>query len=86
VRLPGDIGLWARGAAAAFVTAVVAIALLSAGREANEAEAISKQAIAIDPLEAELARCRSISDPAAVDAACRQAWADQRARFFGVKP
>jgi len=86
VKLPGDIGLWARGAAALFVAAVVIVGALGAGREADEPDAISKQAVAVDPLEAELARCRSISDPAAVDAACRQAWADQRARFFGVKP
>jgi len=69
-----------------FVAVVIIVAALGAGREADVAEAISKQAIAVDPLQAELARCRSISDPAKVDAACRQAWADQRARFFGVKP
>lgn len=37
-----------------------------------------------DPLSAELARCRAITDPAAVDNACRAAWAENRRLFLGI--
>lgn len=36
----------------------------------------------IDPLRAELRRCRSIGQAAASDTRCLRAWAEQRSRFF----
>jgi conjugative transfer region protein TrbK len=36
----------------------------------------------IDPLRAELRRCRSIGQAAASDQLCMRAWAEQRSRFF----
>src|SRR3546814_7182540 len=36
----------------------------------------------IDPLRAELRRCRSIGQAAASDTLCLRAWAEQRSRFF----
>lgn len=44
---------------------------------------IAPDADAADPHQAELARCRALTDPAAIDEACRRAWAERRARFFG---
>jgi conjugative transfer region protein TrbK len=39
---------------------------------------------AVDPLSAELARCRQIAQPKDVDDACRTAWAEVRQRFFAI--
>ena len=36
-----------------------------------------------DPLATELARCRALTNPETIDEACRRAWAERRARFFG---
>jgi conjugative transfer region protein TrbK len=36
-----------------------------------------------DPLSAELARCKALGDAAVDDAACKEAWAKSRDRFFG---
>lgn len=36
-----------------------------------------------DPLAAELARCKALGDAAVDDAACKEAWAKGRERFFG---
>jgi conjugative transfer region protein TrbK len=36
-----------------------------------------------DPLAAEIARCKALGDAAVDDAACKEAWAKSRERFFG---
>ena len=54
-------------------------------REAMRVVTIAPDADAVDPLGAELARCRALTDPASIDEACRRAWAERRARFFGAE-
>ncbi len=79
----GDIQLWVRLGAAAFVTLAVTAAAIDARRDGREQ---TRPALATadsnHPLAAELSRCGAITDPALVDDACRQAWAERRARFF----
>lgn len=41
------------------------------------------EAVEVDPLRAELDRCRSLA-PDAEDAACDAAWDDHRRRFLGL--
>ena len=55
-----------------------------AGRQHRET-AVSAPAISTDPLSTELVRCRDEGAAAADDGACREAWAKNRARFFGWK-
>lgn len=60
--------------------AVIAGAILSGRYHRQLAPATSP-----DPLSAELARCRDEGAAAADDGACKEAWAKNRARFFGWK-
>lgn len=62
--------------------ALAAIAGAVAVSQHREVE-ITAPATSADPLSAELVRCRDEGAAAANDAACRQAWAKNRARFFG---
>jgi conjugative transfer region protein TrbK len=71
--------------------ALVAGAVLATGvrlaGEDSAGEATTKlhaPVLPADPLSAELARCRAITDPAAVDDACRAAWAENRRRFLNL--
>jgi conjugative transfer region protein TrbK len=66
------------GALAAFFAAVEL-----ANTVAPETPAVSP--VKDDPLQAELARCRSITpEDLDTDTACRAAWSEQRRRFFGL--
>lgn len=51
---------------------------------ARESVTIYPRTYPLDPLSAELARCKAITDPAAVDDACRAAWAENRRQFLGL--
>lgn len=75
------------------IVRVIAVALLAGsafacavevgrlGREPDpSATSTSENA---DPLAAELARCKALGDAAVDDAACKEAWAKSRDRFFG---
>ncbi len=78
------------GALAFAVLAIVLAAVQldrGSGRDgsAKQVMTIAPDADAVDPLAVELARCRALTDPAAIDEACRRAWADRRARFFGAE-
>ena len=53
-----------------------------AGRQ-HQQTAGSAPATSTDPRGAELVRCRDEGAVAANDTACREAWAKNRARFFG---
>ncbi len=78
-----DIALVVRFAALAFAVLAVCFAAAELDREeAAVTVAAAAASEAADPVAAELARCRAISDPAQVDDACRRAWAVRRARFF----
>ena len=84
-----DTAVLVRFGALAF--AVLAILLTAvqldrgAGRDGSvgSVASVAPAELAVEPLAAELARCRALTDPAAVDEACRRAWAERRARFFG---
>ena len=73
--------------------AVIAITLAAiqldreSGREGSAAPVVTLAPgpDAADLLSAELTRCRALTDPAAIDEACRRAWAERRARFFGAE-
>ena len=78
------------GALAFAVLAIVLAAVQldrGTGRDGSAVSAltIGPKVDAVDPLAAELARCRALTDPAAIDEACRRAWAERRARFFGAE-
>lgn len=76
------------GALAFAVLAIVLAAVQLDRGSARNASAervvtVAPDADAVDPLAAELTRCRELTDPATVDEACHRAWAERRARFFG---
>lgn len=73
----------------AFAGFAIAIAIVQLDRENDQDRAalevvkVAPDEDATDPLAAELARCRALTDPEAIDEACRHAWAERRTRFFG---
>jgi conjugative transfer region protein TrbK len=83
VTLNAGIAPVIRFAALAFAVLAVCFAAAELDREEPTlAVPAATASEAADPVAAELARCRAISDPAQVDDACRRAWAERRARFF----
>ena len=74
-----DSALLVRFGALAFAVLAIVLAAVQldreAGRDGSGVEVVSAVAdeAAADPLGAELARCRALTDPAQVDAACRRA-------------
>lgn len=77
------IGTIARIGAAGFVVTALALSLV----QLNEPASTTTQTVVvasdeIDPLRAELRRCRSSGQVAASDTRCLRAWAEQRSRFF----
>jgi conjugative transfer region protein TrbK len=73
----------ARIGAAGFVVTALALSIV----QLNEPTSTATQTVfvaddKIDPLRAELRRCRSIGQAAASDTRCLRAWAEQRSRFF----
>lgn len=87
-----DTSLLVRFGALAFAVLAIVLAAVQLDREtgragiAVEVVTVAPNEAAADPLGAELARCREFTDPAQVDEACRLAWAERRARFFGQEP
>jgi conjugative transfer region protein TrbK len=79
---PHDVaGLLLRAATLAFGAAVIALAV-NQSRHADD-NAVLPAAVLVDPLAAELARCRTITpEQNAADDTCRRAWAESRRRFF----
>jgi conjugative transfer region protein TrbK len=78
-----NTGTIARIGAAGFVVTALALSIV----QLNEPTTPVTQTVfvaddEIDPLRAELRRCRSIGQPAASDTRCLRAWAEQRSRFF----
>lgn len=80
-------GTIARIGAAGFVVTALALSIV----QLNEPASAVTQTVFVaddelDPLRAELRRCRSIGQAAASDTLCLRAWAEQRSRFFmGVR-
>ncbi|EHS52610.1 hypothetical protein PDO_1370 [Rhizobium sp. PDO1-076] len=52
--------------------------------DANDAKGSSIGRPGGEPVNTWLARCRDLGMAAAVDAACRKAWAENRRRFFAT--
>lgn len=86
-----DATLFVRFGAVAFAVLAILLAAVQLNREtgrdgsAASVVIVARHADAVDPLSAELARCRALTDPAAIDEACRRAWSERRARFFGTE-
>lgn len=84
-----DTALLVRFGALAFAVLAIVLAAVQLDREGGrdggvvEVAEVAPDEGATDPLAAELARCRALTDPAQVDEACRRAWAERQARFFG---
>ena len=84
-----DTSLLVRFGALAFAVFAIVLAAVQLDREHGrngsgvEVVTVTPDEAATDPLAAELARCRALTDPAQVDEACRHVWAERRARFFG---
>lgn len=84
-----DTALLVRFGALAFAVLAIVLAAVQldreAGRDGSTARlvTVAPDRAADAPLAAELARCRALTDPAQIDEACRRAWAERRARFFG---
>ena len=69
--------------AAGFVVTAIALSALQLNQPAKpQTETITVPEDEVDPLRAELRRCRSIGQAAASDTHCLRAWAEQRSRFF----
>lgn len=76
-------GTIARIGAAGFVVTALALSIVQLNEtDPPKAETVVVPADEIDPLRAELRRCRSIGQAAASDTLCLRAWAEQRSRFF----
>jgi conjugative transfer region protein TrbK len=74
-------GLLLRVATLAFVAAAVALAVNQSWHD--DEIGVVPAAVLVDPLAAELARCRTITpEQNAIDDTCRRAWAENRRRFF----
>lgn len=84
-----DTALLVRFGALAFAVLATVLAAVQLDRETDrDGSAVRAVTVApdegeADPLAAELARCRAFTSPEQVDEACRRAWAERRARFFG---
>ncbi len=84
-----DTALLVRFGALAFAVLAIVLAAVQLDREtgrdgsAVRAATVAPDEGAVDPLAAELARCRMLTTPEQVDEACRRVWAERRARFFG---
>jgi conjugative transfer region protein TrbK len=76
------VGLLLRAATLALVAAAMALAVNQLRHDDND-NAVLPAAVLVDPLAAELARCRTITpEQNAADDTCRRAWAESRRRFF----
>jgi len=75
-------GLLLRAATLALVAAAIALAVNQLRHDDNDNAVLPAPAL-VDPLAAELARCRTITpEQNAADDTCRRAWAENRRRFF----
>jgi conjugative transfer region protein TrbK len=79
-----DIPPVVRFAALAFAVLAICLAAAELDRGQPAETSTAARVVTADPVAAELARCRAISDPVQVDDGCRRAWAERRARFFSV--
>jgi conjugative transfer region protein TrbK len=76
-------GTIARIGAAGFVVTALALSIVQLSEPTPPAtQTVFVADDGIDPLRAELRRCRSIGQAAASDTLCLRAWAEQRSRFF----
>jgi conjugative transfer region protein TrbK len=80
---PAGLVLLLRGAAAAFVLMVLAVAMFQSHNANIVGATIPRTTTSADPLSTDLMRCRTVTpEQLAVDDTCRRAWAENRRRFF----
>ena len=72
----------ARGASYVAVVAAAVAAALALRYGASAPVPASTQSAGVEPLAAELARCRAVSVSGPADPGCAAAWAENRRRFF----
>lgn len=70
------------GAVGVMGLALLAAAFAPPGSKAPEPTRVLPTIAPTDPLAAELTRCRNLGLKAAGDPTCKEAWAQNRARFF----
>lgn len=86
-----DSAVMVRFGALAFAVLAIVLAAVQLDRESGRVGSVGSVTpvapaeLAVEPLAAELARCRALTDPATIDETCRRAWAERRARFFGAE-
>ena len=78
------MGSFLRFTAIAVVVAAIIIAVGEASRTDDDANRdVAHAAMKIDPLAADLARCRDVTaEQLTADDSCRRVWAENRRRFF----
>ena len=84
---PLNFGAWARALGLVAVTTAIIMASVHFRDNDSGIVAAAKLGLPIhetDPLANELARCRAIGMAAIEDAACKEAWAENRRRFFAA--
>ena len=86
---PLNFGAWAR--ALGLVAVTTAMIMASVHFRDNDSGIVAAAKLGFpahqtDPLADELARCRAIGMAALEDAACKDAWAENRRRFFAAGP
>lgn len=75
-----------RLAAIGLATLAILVAALQARRHPAPPLAVAAPPpVQVDPVRAELARCQALGAAGAQDPGCLKAWAEQRARFLGVR-
>lgn len=75
-----------RLAAVGLAAIAILVAALQARRHPAPALAMpAPPSVQVDPARAELARCQALGAAGAQDPDCLKAWAEQRARFLGVR-
>jgi conjugative transfer region protein TrbK len=86
---PLNVGAWAR--ALSLVAVTIAMIMASVHFRDNDSGIVAAAKLGFpahqtDPLADQLARCRAIGMAALKDAACKDAWAENRRRFFAAGP
>jgi conjugative transfer region protein TrbK len=82
-----DATTWVRIGAAMFVLGAIGATALQVHRApVAPAPAVGPVGAVVDPLSADLERCRHFTPDSPPDEACERTWAQVRRRFLGLAP